>query len=204
VNPARSRGLIHLAAPLAGRVTVAVVLALIFVYTGFAARLWDRVERDVDWRTGPTWSGVLAFFAIYWAAWAAITRNVFDAARFLIASCVIVALQVLMPATWLIAALGVLLASTLIDAYLLREPFRRAVTAWAWRGASVALATLLIHPYFVEVPPLFVVRLVLVTTCFDWLGERVGVSRRLTRFVPSLYVSSSSSPWMAAHERVAR
>ena len=184
------------------RAAIAFVLGGIFVYSGAAAWLWDHVERDVNWRTGPTWSGVLGFFTIYWAAWGALTRNAFDAARFLIASCVLVALQVLMPVMWLFAALAILLIATMTDAYLVREPLRRAMTAWAWRGAAVALATLLIHPYFVEVPPLFVVRRVLVTTWCDWLGGRVGVSGRLTRFVPSLY--SSSSGWIADQARVAR
>ena len=185
------------------RSLVAFVLGVLFVYSGGANWLWAQVERDVNWRTGPTWTGVLAFFAIYWTAWAAITRSPFDAVRFVIASCVIVATQVLMPATWLMAALSVLLIAMAIDAYLMREPMRRMITAWAWCGAGVALATLLIHPYFVEVPPLFVVRLVLVMTWVDWLGGRVGVSGRLTRFVPSFY-SPSPSSWIAAHERVAR
>ncbi len=55
----------------AGIVDVAlnVALGLAFVYSGAAAWVWARVERDISWRTGPTAVGVLAYFAMYWGAW---------------------------------------------------------------------------------------------------------------------------------------
>ena len=184
-------------------------LGLAFVHAGTAAWLWERVERDVPWRNGPTTGGVLVYLTIYWAAWAVLNVGArlvspsaawkegetslvptLTAARFLVTSCVIVAVQVLMPATWFIATLAVLLVAMLVGAYLVREPLRRTLTAWAWSGAGVALATLLIHPYFVGLP-LFVVRLAVVMTLWDWLGERIGVTPRLARLVPSLYAGAA-------------
>jgi hypothetical protein len=190
-------------------VVINLALGLAFVYCGAAAWLWQRVERDVPWRTGPTALGVLAYFAIYWGAWIlvnlAIERRVSDVVAYagtaMVASCGIVAMQVLVSPAWLVVVLTVLLIACLLNAYIVREPLRRAITAWAWSGAGVALATLLIHPWFVG-QPLFVVRLAMVMTVWDWLGEWIGVTPRLMRFVPSLY--SASSSWIAAQERVAR
>ena len=218
------------------RVVIHVVLGSAFAHTGAAAWLWERVERDVPWRTGPTWEGVFAFLAIYWAAWVIIDlalrtvssrgslgdRGTAESAvagpigpsrrtarlgmtiaaggRALIASCVLVAVQVLMPSMWLAVALAFLLLAMLVNAYLVREPLRRTATAWAWSGAGVALAALLIHPYFVGLP-LFAVRLAVVMTVWDALGERLGVTRRVARFVPSLYAGSD---FTAAQARVAR
>ena len=205
-------------------------LGLIFVYSGAAAWLWSRVERDVSWRTGPTAVGVLSYFAIYWCAWMMLNviirtschpevlRRIWhrsprradpsgylrmttvgaNAVMALVASCVVVAIQVLMPAIWLPAALATLLFATLINAYIVHEHARRAITAFAWSGAGVALATLLIHPWFIG-QPLFVVRLAIVMTVWDWLGAQLGVTPRLARFVPSLY-----SGFTADHARVAR
>ena len=192
-------------------VVVNVVLGLAFVHSGAAAWLWTRVERDVPWRTGPTAEGVLAFLLIYWCAWlvmSLITRRVAlaSAARGFIAACVIVAIQVLVATMWLPATLIVLLLGSLLNACIVREPSRRAITAAAWSGAGVALATLLIHPYFIG-SPLFIMRLTVVMTVWDWIGERLGVTPRLLRFVPSLYAgssSSSASSRTAFHARVAR
>jgi hypothetical protein len=134
------------------------------------------------------------------SAYLRMTGVAVDAGKALVMSCVLVVIQVLMPRHWLVVALGALLIAMLIDAYIIREPLRRTITAWAWTGAGVALATLLIHPYFVGLP-LFVVRLTVVMTIWDWLGERLGVTPRLVRFVPSLY---SASGCTADHARVAR
>lgn len=218
------------------QVAINVTLGLAFVHSGAAAWLWARIERDVPWRTGPTWDGVLVYFAIYWGAWVTveagtrwcdaprrgIPRLRFEtlarfraaprrsaarlcvrsaaagsaaaaaAARALVASCVLVAIQVLMPSIWLPVALATLLLAMLIDACIVRESLRRTVIAWAWSGAGVALATLLVHPYFIGLP-LFVVRLAVVMTVWDAVGERLGVSQRLARLVPSLYFSSADS-----------
>ena len=213
----------------AGIVSVAihVALGLTFVHSGAAAWLWERVERDVGWRTGPTAVGTLSYFAIYWGAWTILsfchpeiirriwrpetsnadhsaylrmTHVVAHAGRALVASCIVLAIQVLLPAVWLAGALATLLLAMLVNACIVRESVRRTMTAWARSGAGLALATLLIHPWFVGQPQ-FVVRLAVVMTVWDWLGERVGVSRRLTRLVPSLY---SGSGCIADHERVAR
>ena len=181
------------------------VAGLVFVHAGTAGWLWERVEREVSWRTGPTWDRVLAFLAVYWCAWFVINGGSRDrmttAARFVVTSCVLVAVQVLVPVMWLPVVLTALLIASMVDAYLVSERWSRAITAWAWSGAGVAVATLLIHPYFVG-SPLFVVRLAVLMTLWDWLGERLGVSPRLTRFVPSLY--SSGSGCTAAQARVAR
>jgi hypothetical protein len=123
------------------------------------------------------------------------------AAKALTTSCAMVAIQVLMPGTWLWVTLATLLLAMLVNAYIVRESLRRTLTAWAWSGAGVAMATLLIHPWFVG-QPLFIVRLAVVMTLWDWLGERLGVTRRLMRIVPSLYAGSSG--WMAAQARVTR
>ena len=188
------------------RLVLNFVAGLAFVHAGVAGWLWERVERDVSWRTGPTWDRVIAFLAIYWCACLALNGPSRELAattgRFLVSSCVLVVVQVLTPAMWLPVSLAMLLTAMLVDAYLVRERFTRAITAWAWSGAGVALATLLAHPYFVG-HPLFVVRLAVVMTVWDWLGERIGVSRRLTRFVPSLY-SCCGSGCTAAQARVAR
>jgi hypothetical protein len=187
------------------------VLGLIFIHSGAAGWLWERVERDVSWRTGPTAIGALTYFAIYWGAWmlgnvavqvicqpearrrilhpTACTGIAARGVMALIASCVIVAVQVLATPLWLPVVLASLLFAMLMDSYITREPLPRTVIAWAWSGAGLALATLLIHPWFVG-QPLFVVRLAVVMTLWDFLGERLGISRRIARLVPSLYCGS--------------
>jgi hypothetical protein len=112
-----------------------------------------------------------------------------------------VAIQVLAASMWLPVTLAMLLLASLLNAYIVCEPLARTITAWAWSGAGVALATLTIHPWFVA-QPLFVVRLAVLMTVWDWIGQSIGVTPRLLRFVPSLY--SGSSGWMAAQARVAR
>jgi hypothetical protein len=204
------------------------VLGLAFVHSGAAAWMWHRLESDVSWRTGPTALGSLAYFAIYWGGWIMIAslrhpevlrriwrRSTDDAdpseylrmtdvaahaVRALVASCVVLAIQVLVPAFWLSVALATLLFAMVVNAYIIRESFARTLTAFAWSGAGVALATLLIHPWFVG-QPLFVVRLAVVMTLWDFVGERLGISPRLARFVPSLY---SGSGCTADQARVAR
>jgi hypothetical protein len=197
------------------RVVIHAALGLLFVRSGAAAGLWQRVEGDVSWHTGPTAVGVISYFAVFWCAWFVLDQLVrftittrrsgaaaaAAAARFFVASCVLVATQVLIPYKWLLVTLAILLLAYLLHAYIIREPMRRAVTSWAWSGAGIALATLLIHPWFIG-QPLFVVRLAIVMTLWDWIGERLGVMPRLLRFVPSFY--SGSSGWIAAHARVAR
>jgi hypothetical protein len=181
------------------RVVVNVVLGLLFVRSGAAGWLWERVERDVPWRTGPTAMGTLSFLAICWFAWFVLdvilrrsSRAIIAsfATRCFITSCIIIAIQVLVPKTWLVVTLALLLLASVLNAHLLRESFARTITAWAWSGAGVALATLLIHPWFVG-QPLFVMRLAIVMTVWDWIGERFGVTPRLMRFVPSFYSGSS-------------
>jgi hypothetical protein len=180
-----------------------VVLGLIFIRSGAAAWSWQRVEGDVPWRTGPTAIGTISYFVIFWGAWwvvdqalrfsLATTRSAavaVIAARFFVTSCIVIATQVLVPSGWLIVALVILLFASMLHAYIIREAMRRAVTSWAWSGAGIALATLLIHPWFIGQPP-FVVRLAIVMTVWDWIGERIGVTPRLLRFVPSLYSGSS-------------
>ena len=202
-------------------VVVNVVLGLIFVHGGSAAWLWSRVERDVSWRTGPTAVGVIGYFGVFWCAWGIINlciaprrgaaqhearsaaagsfaRIASYGARAVVASCVLVAVQVLFARHWLLVALATLLFATLVNAYIVREAPRRAITAFAWSGAGVALATLLIHPWFIG-QPLFIVRLAIVMTIWDWLGAQLGVTPRVSRFVPSLY-----SGFTADHARVAR
>ena len=176
---------------------VNLVLGLTFIHSGAAAWVWERVERDVSWRTGPTAAGSLAFFAIYWGAWAivnvvlrgGIARCASFAGRATVASCALLSIQVLVPALWLFVVLGALLLAMLVNAYIVRETLARTITACAWSGAGIALATLLIHPWFAG-QPLFVVRLAVVMTLWDVVGERLGVSCRLTRLVPSLYCGS--------------
>ena len=185
------------------RVVIHVAFGLLVVHSGAAAWLWQRVERDVAWRTGPTAIGVISYFAIFWCAWWALDEIIrlpgkirqraaagSFAARAFVASCVVVATQVLIPSMWLPVALAILLLASLLNACIIREPLRRAVTAWAWSGTGIALATLLVHPWFVG-QPLFVVRLAIVMTVWDWTGERIGVTPRVLRFVPSLYSGSS-------------
>jgi hypothetical protein len=128
------------------------------------------------------------------------TTVVGHAGRALVASCVIIAIQVLVPSAWLFVTLAMLLLAMLVNAYVVRETIARTITAWAWSGAGLALAALLIHPWFVA-QPLFVVRLAVLMAIVDWLGERLGVSRRLLRLVPSLYCGSGCT---ADHARVAR
>jgi hypothetical protein len=184
------------------------LLGLAFVHSGAAAWVWERVERDVPWRTGPTAVGAFVYFAIYWGACVVanvalrgeVARSASFAARALVASCVLLAIQVLVPQYWLIIALVMLLLAMIVNAYTIREPFARTLTAWAWSGAGLALATLLVHAWFVG-QPLFIVRLAVVMTLWDFLGERLGVSRRLTRLVPSLYFGSGRT---ADQARVAR
>ena len=191
-------------------------LGLAFVHSGAAAWVWERVERDVAWRTGPTAVGALAYFAIFWGGWMVLncchpgvlrrtwypttddpdaseylsmTDVAAHAGRALIASCVLLAIQVLVPAHWLLVTLATLLVTMLVNAYIVRETSARSTTAFAWSGAGLALATLLVHPWFVA-QPLFVVRVAVVMTLWDVVGERIGVSPRLTRLVPSLYPGS--------------
>ena len=188
-------------------VAVNVVLGLAFIHTGAATWLWDRVESDVPWRNGPTAMGVLVHLALVWCAWSIVQlvlrRVVFaTAVRAAIASCVLVAMQVLAGDMWLPATLGILFAAMLLNAYVVRESLRRTIIAWAWSGAGVALATLLTHPYFIGLP-LVIVRLAVVMTVWDWLGERLGVTPGLLRLVPSFYSGSSSSR-VAAQARVTR
>jgi len=203
---------------------VGVVLGVVFIGSGAAAWLWERVEADVPWRNGPTATGVLAYLAICWggctvfqlaaasvwgrstdhpASSAYLAMNVANALCAVITSCVILATQVLAGVDrWLAVVLAILLVATLLNAYVVRESLRRAIIAWAWRGAGIALATLLIDAYFVELP-LFVVRLAVVMTVWDWLGERLGVTPRLLRLAPSFYAGSSSSR-VAAQARATR
>jgi hypothetical protein len=193
-------------------VAVNVVLGLAFIHSGAATRLWERVESDVPWRNGPTAMGVLVYLTLVWCAWAVVQlvfRRVVvaSAARACVAACVIVSIQVLAGGVWLPVTLATLLAAMLVNAYIVRESLRRTIVAWAWSGAGVALATLLIHPYFIGLP-LFVVRLAVLMTMWDWLGERLGVTPRLLRLVPTFYLGSSpsspSSPRVAAQARVTR
>jgi hypothetical protein len=195
-------------------VVIHVVLGLTFVLSGAATWLWQRVEGEVSWRTGPTAIGVIRYFAIFWCAWLIIealarlgatrrrsaARNSGRSAaagssagshalRDIVTSCVLVATQVLIPSMWLPLALAMMLLASLLNAYIIREPLRRAITSWAWSGAGVALATLLIHPWFIG-QPLFVVRLAIVMTIWDWIGAHIGVTPRLLRVVPSLYSGS--------------
>lgn len=195
----------------AGTVVVVIVnvaLGSALVWGGAAGWLWERLQRDVAWRTGPTAVGTLCFFAICWGAWLIVNVALRSAAaasfaaRAFVSSCVIVALQVLMPSSmWLLAALALLLSASLLNAYLVREPLARAITAFAWSGAGLALASLLIHPWFIG-QPLFVMRLAILMTAWDWLGQRLGVTQRIARLLPSLYCGSSG--WIADQARVAR
>jgi hypothetical protein len=191
-------------------VVVNVVLGLIFVRSGAAGWLWEHVERDVPWRTGPTTIGTVSFLAICWFGWFIVNAILLSAtprrsaardsvrsaaagsfaARQFIASGVLVAVQVLVPSMWLPVTLALLLLASLLNAYIIREPFARTITAFAWRGAGIALATLLIHPWFIGQPH-FIVRLAIVMTAWDWIGERLGVTPRVLRFVPSFYSGSS-------------
>jgi hypothetical protein len=131
------------------------------------------------------------------------TEVVAHAGRALVASCVILAVQVLVPAFWLPVTLAMLLLAMLVNAYVIRESFARTITAWAWPGAGLALATLLIHPWFVA-QPLFVVRLAVVMVLWDWLGERLGISGRLARLVPSLYCGCGCTAAAAFKPRAKR
>ena len=94
------------------------------------------------------------------------------------------------PSQWLPVTLAILLLASLLDAYIIREPLTRTITAFAWSGAGVALAALLIHSWFIG-QPLFIMRLAIVMSVWDWMGEQLGVTPRVLRFVPSFYCGSS-------------
>jgi hypothetical protein len=159
-----------------------VIAGAVFVRTGAADRVWRAIEPPTAWRTGPAWQATFAYFCLCAAGWGVLNvalvaavpraipleRIVLRAGRFIVAACAVVIIQVLAPAAWPAIAC----AAALPPMLLAREPRHvgRRVLAWAWVAAGIAVAGLLVHPYFVGMPP-FVPRLALCLTAWRMVGK---------------------------------
>ena len=158
-----------------------------FVWTKSADRLWASIEPALPWRTGPAWSATFVYFALIAGGWMLLnlvaTRAlqlhigveslVLRAAKFLVAACAIVVLQVLMPHGWLMATGALLLLVALLSLQQRRVP--QVALEWACLFAGIWIAKHLIHPYFVGTP-LFIPRLALTLTASRPLGSLLGIA----------------------------
>jgi hypothetical protein len=155
-----------------------------FVWSGAADRSWRAVEPAMPWRTGPAFEATLLYLALCAAGWAGMNwilaaalrtgasteRIVLRAGRFVVASAVVVVIQVLALPVWPAVAILILLPPSLLagsDGTIVRR-----VLAWAWVATGICLAGLLFHPWFLGRPE-FIPRLAVCLTAWRLVGGRM-------------------------------